>query len=416
MNEEFSFMNEKIKAKPFYKKKWVRIVSMTLVLAIVFGAVSSFVFVNVSSWIEKNQDKKEMTAIDIPQDQEGETEAVTTPVVETEPETIVVDSQMTLEDYSILYAGMRGLVRDTRKSLVTVTAVSNDIDWFNEEYENRGQSIGMIIGDNGVELLVLTKYTTIASCDGINLSFVDGTSVSAVVKKYDVTTDLAVLSVNLSDISDNTKARIVTATLGNSTRLEAGTPVIAVGRSEGSTESMKIGTVTSIHSAQDIVDAEYSILLTDMLKNTAADGVLINLNGEIVGILQEKHVSSNMQNILTAYSISDIKSLLEHLSNNQDIAYLGIKGVTVTEEAKRQGVPTGVYVTEVEMDSPAMMGGIQIGDVLQFMNGQQITSMQELSNVLSMLSNRQNITLEGQRFARDEYKKTTYQTSLSVLE
>lgn len=419
MNEEFSFMNEKIKTKPFYKKKWVRIVLMTLVLAIVFGAVSSFVFIKVGSWIENKQDKKAMTEIDIPQDQEREEEVeepAVTPVTKTEPETIVVDSQMTLEDYSILYAGMRDLVRNTRKFLVTVTAVRNDVDWFNEEYENRGQFTGMIIGDNSVELLVLTKYTTIASCDGINISFVDGTSVKAVVKKYDVTTDLAVLSVNLSDITDHTKARISMATLGNSMRLEAGTPAIAVGRADGNVESMKVGTVTSIHSAQDIVDAEYNILVTDMLKHTVEDGVLINLNGEVIGIIQEKHESSSMQGVLTAYSISDIKSLLEHLSNNQDLAYLGIKGVTVTEEAKRQGVPSGVYVTEVEMDSPAMLGGVQIGDVLQAINGQRIDSMQELSNVLSMLSNRQNITLEGQRFARDGYKKTNYQTSLSVLE
>ena len=419
MNEEFSFMNEKIKDKPFYKKKWVKILAATVALAVIFGLISSVVFLKMSDWIENKKEQEAMTDIEIPQDTVEESAVPEVIDPETEPsisETIVVDPQITVEDYMVLYANFRGLVKDVQKSLVTVTALSNDVDWFNEEYQNRGQCSGMIIGDNGVELLVLTKYSNIESCDGINVTFVDDTIVNAVLKKYDVTTNLAVISVNLSDISENTKAKIVKATLGNSIRLEAGTPVLVIGRADGSEDSMKVGTLTSTHNKQSVVDAEYTILVTDMMKNAGADGILINLNGEVIGIMQEQHLSSNMENVLTAYGISDIKSLLEHLSNNQDIAYLGIKGISVTNEALKSGVPSGVYVTEVQIDSPAMKGGIQSGDVIQAINGQKVLSMSELSDVLSRLSNRQNITLEVRRLTRDGYKKTNYQTSLSVLE
>ena len=419
MNEEFSFMNEKIKDKPFYKKKWVKILASTVVLAVVFGLISSAVFSKVSDWIENKKEQEAMTDIEIPQDTAEDSAAPEVTDSETEPsvsETIVVDPQITMEDYMVLYASFRGLAKDVQKSLVTVTALNNDVDWFNEEYQNLGQCSGMIVGDNGVELLVLTKYSDIESCDGINVTFIDDTIVNAVLKKYDVTTDLAVISINLTDISDNTKAKIVKATLGNSIRLEAGTPVLAIGRADGSEDSMKVGTLTSTHNKQSVVDAEYTILVTDMMKNAGADGILINLNGEVIGIMQEQHLSSNMENVLTAYGISDIKSLLEHLSNNQDIAYLGIKGISVTNEALKSGVPSGVYVTEVQIDSPAMKGGIQSGDVIQAINGQKVLSMSELSDVLSRLSNRQNITLEVRRLTRDGYKKTNYQTSLSVLE
>lgn len=419
MNEEFSFMNEKIKDKPFYKKKWVKTLSATVALAVIFGLISSVVFFKMSDWIENKKEQEAMTDIEIPQDAVEESAVPEVIDPETEPsisETIVVDPQITVEDYMVLYANFRGLVKDVQKSLVTVTALSNDVDWFNEEYQNRGQCSGMIIGDNGVELLVLTKYSNIESCDGINVTFVDDTIVNAVLKKYDVTTNLAVISVNLSDISENTKAKIVKATLGNSIRLEAGTPVLAIGRADGSEDSMKVGILTSTHNKQSVVDAEYTILVTDMMKNAGADGILINLNGEVIGIMQEQHLSSNMENVLTAYGISDIKSLLEHLSNNQDIAYLGIKGISVTNEALKSGVPSGVYVTEVQIDSPAMKGGIQSGDVIQAINGQKVLSMSELSDVLSRLSNRQNITLEVRRLTRDGYKKTNYQTSLNVLE
>ena len=419
MNEEFSFMNEKIKDKPFYKKKWVKILASTVVLAVIFGLIASAVFSKVSDWIENKKEQEAMKDIEIPQDTAEDSAAPEVTDSETEPsvsETIVVDPQITMEDYMVLYASFRGLAKDVQKSLVTVTALNNDVDWFNEEYQNLGQCSGMIVGDNGVELLVLTKYSAIESCDGINVTFIDDTIVNAVLKKYDVTTDLAVISINLTDISDNTKAKIVKATLGNSIRLEAGTPVLAIGRADGSEDSMKVGTLTSTHNKQSVVDAEYTILVTDMMKNAGADGILINLNGEVIGIMQEQYLSSNMENVLTAYGISDIKSLLEHLSNNQDIAYLGIKGISVTNEALKSGVPSGVYVTEVQIDSPAMKGGIQSGDVIQAINGQKVLSMFELSDVLSRLSNRQNITLEVRRLTRDGYKKTNYQTSLSVLE
>lgn len=419
MNEEFSFMKEKIKDKPFYKKKWVQMIGVTVVIAVVFGIVASFVFTKMHGWLEEKREQEARQEIEIPKDQpeevQPEAESQDT-VPEGEPETVIVEAELTLEEYSDLYSQMRKVADNASKALTTVTAVNNDVDWFNVAYENRGQATGMIIGDNGVELLVLTAYSIVEECDGINVNFTDGTTAAAVLKKYDVTTDLAVISVNLSDITDNTKAQISKATLGNSMRLEAGTPVIALGRADGSADSMKIGTLTSTENKQSVVDAEYTVLVTDMLKNEGSDGVLINLKGEVVGIIQEQHLAVNMENVISAYAISDIKSLLEHLSNSQDIAYLGIKGVTVTQEALRNGIPSGVYVTDVVMDSPAMLGGIQSGDVLQAINGQKVTQMSELTSVLERLSNRQNISLEGRRLTRDGYKKINYVTSLSVLE
>jgi len=419
MKEDFSFMKESIKDKPFYKKKWVRILCGTVALAVVFGTVAGSIFMKIQNHMKEKQELEAMQEIEIPKDQPEEipvSEEDSQTEEQNEPETVFVEAELTLKEYGSLFTQMQKVAEEAYKALVTVTAVSNDVDWFNEAYENSGQSTGMIIGDNGVELLVLTKYSVVEECDGINVTFVDGASASAVLKRYDVTTNLSVISVNLSDISEGTKELIAKAPLGNSMRLKAGTPVIALGQADGSAESMKIGTLTSVKNKQSVVDAEYTILVTDMMKNEGSNGVLINLDGQIIGVIQEQHLSSNMEDVISAYAISDIKSLLEHLSNNQDIAYLGVKGVTVTNEALRSGIPSGVYVTEVQMDSPAMKGGIQTGDVLQAINGQKITQMSELTAVLERLSNRQNITLEGRRLTKDGYKKVNYQTSLSVLE
>ena len=419
MNEEFSFMNEKIKEKPVYKRKWVKIVLATMGLAVLFGVVSGFVFTKMQAALLEKQQQQAMQEIEIPKDQPEELPDASQEEVTSEEEVqepIVVEAELTLAEYEKLYQEMRKVAGEASKSLVIVTAVSNDVDWFNEAYENRGQATGMIIGNNGVELLILTRYELVENCDGMNVTFIDDTMAPAVLKKYDVTTSLAVISVNLSDISAETMENISQAKLGRSIALEAGTPVMAVGRADGSIDSVMKGTLTSTHNKLSAVDAEYTVLVTDMTKNAGADGVLINFKGEVIGILQERHLSAAMQNVLSAYAISDIKSLMEHLSNNQDVTYLGVKGISVTLEAQKEGVPTGVYVTEVEMDSPAMLGGIQVGDVIQAINGQKVTNMSEVAAVLQRLSDKQNISLEGQRLTKDGYKKINYQTALSVLE
>ena len=419
MNEEFSFMNEKIKEKPVYKRKWVKIVLATMGLAVLFGVISSVVFTKMQAVLLEKQQQQAMQEIEIPKDQPEELPDVSQEEVTSEEEVqepIVVEAELTLAEYEKLYQEMRNVAGEASKSLVIVTAVSNDVDWFNEAYENRGQATGMIIGNNGVELLILTRYELVENCDGMNVTFIDDTMAPAVLKKYDVTTSLAVISVNLSDISAETMENISQAKLGRSIALEAGTPVMAVGRADGSIDSVMKGTLTSTHNKLSAVDAEYTVLVTDMTKNAGADGVLIDFKGEVIGILQERHLSAAMQNVLSAYAISDIKSLMEHLSNNQDVTYLGVKGISVTLEAQKEGVPTGVYVTEVEMDSPAMLGGIQVGDVIQAINGQKVTNMSEVAAVLQRLSDKQNISLEGQRLTKDGYKKIKYQTALSVLE
>lgn len=411
MREDFSFMNEKIKEKPFYKKKWVKLAASTAALGLLFGGVSGVVFVKTSAWVQEKQAQEQIETIEIPKD-----EAHPSPDVTATPAPVVVEAELTIEKYEKLYDEIQRLAQESSKSLVTVTAVNNDVDWFNEAYETSGQSAGMIIGDNSVELLILTKYASVKSCDGIRVAFADKTSVSGELKKYDVSTGLAVISVNLSDISSATNQFISKANLGNSVALQPGEPIIAIGRADGSESSVKIGTLTSVHNSKNIVDAEYVILNTDLIKNPGSDGVLINLKGQVVGFITEQNTQANMQSVITAYGISDLKSLIEHMSNNQDVTYLGIRGMSVTAEAKSEGMPKGVYVTEVEMDSPAMLGGIQNGDVIQKINGQSIESMKDISAVLQKLSNKQNITVEGRRLTKDGYKTIEYKTALSVLE
>jgi S1-C subfamily serine protease len=418
MNEEFSFMNEKIKEKPFYKKKWVTLLASTVALAVVFGAVAGGVFVKVSSKLKEKQTQAQMEEIQIPKEHPEVTETPSPTVTEEAAEEIPVPvvAELTLENYEKLMKEVQLLSKETQKAMVTITARNNDVDWFNQAYENSGQSCGMIIGDNSVELLILTKYKAVRESDGIEVTFADRKSVGAAIKKYDVTTGFAIISVNLSDLSESTRSAIKNAELGSSFGLSAGDAVVALGNGENGEFFLELGCLNEIQKNQSIVDGEYTLLSTNMIKKEGIEGVLINLKGQIVGVLSEEKTGQSKVYGITAYGISDLKNLIEHLSNNQDVTYLGIRGVSVTTEAKIEGIPSGVYVTNVEMDSPAMLGGIQSGDILQKINGQNVSTMKDVSGILQKLSDKQNITLEGKRLTKDGYKEIHYETTLSVLE
>ncbi len=417
MKEDFSFLNETIKKEPFYKKKPMKMIAATIGLAVLFGAVSCVTFLGLYDRLGSKDEQKQAEDIRIPQDAENEASGDSSEdaAQTVTPEPVV--QEVTVEDYEKIYDGLRDIFEEAQKSLVTVTTVSNDVDWFNAAYENYKMASGTIIGDNGVELLILTDYEAVASKDDIHVSFCDETTADAVVKKYDATTQLAIISVNLSDISGTTRGQIKETKLGNSRLMKEGMPVIALGMADGSPDSVKYGMLTSVDNTVNAVDGRYTLLMTDMERNAGAGGVLINLDGEIIGLIQDTYGAEYTRNCLTAYHISEMKSLIEHLSNNQDVAYLGIRGTAVTDQiAQANEIPKGIYVIEVMMDSPAMVGGIQSGDIIQKINGQQIDTMSDLSSVLDKLADRQSITLEGMRQTKDGYKKIEYQTDLQVLE
>lgn len=416
--EEFSFVKEKIKRQRFYQNKTFRKVVFHLVLAVVCGITACFVFVISYPWMEERFQKEERQQISLPREEEEE-EPV--PVVPQEPEPpqepiVITESvELELEDYRKLYTKLKSIADECARSLVTVTAASNDKDWFNETYESREQTSGLLVGNNGVELLVLTIYSRVQSADRLQVTLASHTSIDAVLKNYDTVTDLAVLSVNLADLPEGTMDQIVMADLGGSSRnMRAGELVIAAGSPAGVSGSVLYGNLVSSGYTVSVIDGEYELLLTDMPKASESSGVLLNLEGQIVGIIQQGYQGSG--DTLTAYGISDMKDVIEHLSNSQDLVYIGIFGTDVTEEtAAAQDLPEGVYVTGVEMNSPAMDAGIQQGDVIIEINGQPITGISEIQEMLLKFSREQVIQVLVMRLGKEGYKEIPFSVTLDQL-
>lgn len=417
--EEFSFVKEKIKRQRFYQNKTFRKVVFHLVLAVVCGITACFVFVISYPWMEERFQKEERQQISLPREEEEEepVQVPQEPEPPQEPIVITESVELELEDYRKLYTKLKSMADECGKSLVTVTAASNDTDWFNETYESREQTSGLLVGNNGVELLVLTIYSRVQSADRLQVTLASHTSIDAVLKNYDTVTDLAVLSVNLADLPEGTLDQIEMADLGGSSRnMRAGELVIAAGSPAGMSGSVLYGNLVSSGYTVSVIDGEYELLLTDMPGASESSGVLLNLEGQIVGIIQQGYQGPGSRDTLAAYGISDMKDVIEHLSNSQDLVYIGILGTDVTEEtAAAQELPEGVYVTGVEMNSPAMDAGIQQGDVIIEINGQPITGISEIQEMLLKFSREQVIQVLVMRLGKEGYKEIPFSVTLDQL-
>ena len=429
--EEYSFIKEKIKDKPLNKKRLFTQAAFNIGSAAVFGLVACIVFYGFSPVMKDVFQKEEPGTVMIPKDEnptgvEGDTppgattEPATTPGDVVPPvvtETIVEKVELKIEDYEKLCGDFTSLSEKAKKSLVTVSGVNSDVDVFQSTYETEGTASGLIIADNDVELLILTEESIVKSAQEIRVTFCNGVRRTAVAKKYDVNTGLAIIAVNLEDIPEGTMEALEFAELGNSNSLTEGTPVIAVGMPLGYESTIVSGNITSLQMKSDTTDVTYDLIETDMLGSNKGSGILINTEGTVVGVIAQRVCTNEDHSTVTALAISDTKGLIERLSNNKGIAFLGIQGKDITEaESKEYNVPTGIGITNLTIDSPAMEAGIQSGDVIIGIGGQEIKTIEKLREYLVQCEPEQLITITAMRKSNEGYKEVTFDVTLRVMQ
>ena len=420
--DQYEFISEKIKEKPVNKKKLIYHAGFLCAMAVVFGVIASLVFTVCQPWMEEKFYPKEDPQITIPKDEpetDTETETGRDEPESEEPatDTQIVYETMTLEDYQGLQNEMYAIGREANRSIVGVTGVKSNTDWFNNAYESRGQGSGIIIANSGQELLILTERKVIAGASSVYVTFVNDTSVEASIKKYDGNTGITVLSVPVDEIDNDTMNLISVAVLGNSLAITQGTLALAVGSPLGTNYSILTGNITSSAYSISTIDANYDIFTTDIVGSKNGSGALINLNGEVIGIVTQGYSSEGDQNTLKAISISELKPLIEMLSNNKDIPYIGLEITTVTNTiAKENDIPKGVYIKDVKMDSPAMAAGLQSGDVITEIDGEAVISVDGYQTKLLSLTPGDVAKVTIQRQGNDGYTEIKCPVTVSVLQ
>lgn len=323
---------------------------------------------------------------------------------ENQEEAIPVDP---LKPYQTQYEELYKIYRQIESGMVTVTAVHSDVDWFNNTYQSEGTTAGVIIANNNRELLILSRKSSLDGAETIRISFCDGTDAEAVIKQFDQNTDLAVLAVDLKYIGSETLKSVTVATLGSSiSSVMTGSPIIAVGNLFGYKDTVCYGMVTSKGNVITMADSEYKLMTTDVYAGTNPSGILVNMRGEVIGVIDNSHNHEDTKNLLSAVGITELKGLISKLSNGERIPYLGIYAQDISAQARTEmGLPQGAYIVDIDMDSPAMRKGIQKGDIVVRVGSQEIKSAADYMNVLRNAAVESSINIVVQRASVDAYEE-----------
>lgn len=302
-----------------------------------------------------------------------------------------------------------------------------------QEQEVEGSGSGIIVGKNDDELLIATNYHVVEGADTLSVAFTDGNAVEASVKGFDEERDLAVVSVSLDDIKDDTMDAISIAKIGSSDDLKVGEQVIAIGNALGYGQSVTTGIVSAKNRRMDsdnntVTDGSddssdgVNLIQTDAAINPGnSGGALLNMEGEVVGINSAKLASTEVEGMGYAIAISDVTDILQNLMNetsrdkldDSEHGVLGIKGSSVSSEAVQMyGIPAGVFVKGVTEGGAADKAGLKANSVITEFNGKTVSSIDQLIEYLSYYEPDEEVELTVQVPHGTSYKEETVKVTL----
>ncbi len=390
---------EKRKKKRFMVQVLALILAVLLTGGIVIGMVSR------DKQGVQQKDATEMLA-------ENETTSDLSVQVATSPVTYQGDTSLT---------DVSQVVKNVSPAIVAITCdIVQEYEYHGRVYrqEGRGAGSGIIIGQNSSEVLIVTNNHVVEDATSMEVTFGDDETVEAAVKGASSNYDLAVVSVKMEDIPEETLSYVRIATLGDSDTLEVGEMAIAYGNALGYGQTTTVGYISALNRMVSNEDFSMELIQTDAAINPGnSGGALLNCRGEVIGINSAKYSDTDVEGMGFAIPISKAIPIITQLMNDEvpeeHRAYLGIVPYDVNEiYAERFRMPLGVYVSEVKKASPADRAGLQVGDIIVSMEGQEISTGQELSNVLSRLVPGDQVQVTFYRLSGGEYREQTVKVTL----
>ncbi len=430
--EDFSFMKEKIKEKPLNKRKIVSKILLTLLCAVIFGIVASLVIAFLLPRLQKKitpEEQPEM--IVIPRDERiPETESESETETETETETEESSEELTTEEIEStepvevadllpeqqqkLKKQLYAIGEEANRFIVTVTGVKSDTDWFNAVYSSEDKASGLIVANTGEEILIVTENSVIRGAESVKVTFVNGETADASLKGADGVTGIAVLTVPVQALKEETLQEIKSATLANSLNVTEGTTVLALGSPLGTNYSVLTGSITGTGDSTFMADAVFTVFQTDIITGHSGNGVLVDLDGEVLGFARKENASVGT---IAAISVSELKSLLEKLENGLEVPYLGLYISTVTKDiAEEYDLPQGVYINSVEMDSPGMEANLLSGDVIVEIDGTKVTDAESYRTALFEHAPGDTMRIVVERLGNEGYTKVSCTATVGTCE
>ena len=390
--ESFAFLEETIKPKKISIQQGMKQLIRIAICGLVLGGFACLGFFALRPLAQKLFPEKTQVVTIQEDDQSGEDSA------EGDDTTEQNDAQNQQE---ISYVQMMSKAYEkaltAKKSVVSVTKGAEQENW-NAEATGIDESVsGVIVADNGQEILILSYASICEDAKEWCVTFSDKSEYKASLKKKDKNSGFAIFAVDKKSLSDATWSASSVASLGNSNLTEQGDVIFALGNIFGYAGGSGYGIVSSSNYKEIGRDGEYSVIATDM---SSAD------------IWKDRGIRT-----ANAYAISDLKLVIQLLANGASVPYIGVSGTAVTSGIQEEeGMPSGIYVIDVAADSPAMAAGIQSGDVICSVNGEKIVSMSAYRKLMLTLKVGDQIKVEGKRRGSEGYVDIKFDVTIESKE
>lgn len=399
MNEtpEYSFLQEVIKDEVGGTGKRKKRILRKIGVGIFIGLVACFTFSVFKPWVESrisgNPDE-----VTIPRD--------TKQTAENETDRSGKDGNGQKKDnYSKSVKSLSDVAKKGKRSVVSLLVLTGATIG-NKEFVSESQSVsGVLIADNGQELLILGPTMEVGETQQIQATFCDGKKYRVTEKKSDANLELTIYAVKESQLEEKTAKSIRLAALGSSYEVKKGDTTVLLGMLFGQGDAVGYGVLRSSTEKAEWADGTYHILGAELAGFTGGSGIMFNRQGEVIGIICDAAGEDAKEELMHAYAISDIKDIMQFLANGESVPYIGIHATDVSENiAEDRGIPRGIYVDKVEADSPAMRAGIQSGDVLTAIGGTDIENFEQYHELLMEEKEGTHLLIKGyRRGAKDQY-------------
>lgn len=405
---------------PRKKNSWARKAAGITAAAVLFGTVAGGAMTGV------NYVGARLTGLaDITATAPAETEGTTTAQV---PETSAASNNGSTTAVSTV-TDVSSIAEKAMPSLVaindTMTVEQNNFFGMPQTYQAQSSGSGIIVGQNDTELLIATNNHVVSGATDMKVTFTDSTQVAAAVKGTDSATDLAIIAVKLSDIPSDTMSKIKVATLGNSDNVKVGQQVIAIGNALGYGQSLTVGYISALD--REITDEngiQHTYIQTDAAINPGnSGGALLDLNGNVIGINAAKNASTEVEGMGFAIPISKAQEILNNLMTKKTReavdesaqGYLGIQGTNIDANASKEyGMPVGIYVYKIVEGGAAANSDLKEKDIITKFDGQSVTNMEELKQMLTYYEGGSTVSLTVQSLVNGSYVEHEVQITLGT--
>ena len=405
---------------PKRKNSWARKAAGITAAAVLFGTVAGGVMTGV------NYVGARLTGLsDITASASAETEGTTTAQI---PETKAASDDQSTTPVSTV-TDVSSIAEKAMPSLVaindTMTVEQNNFFGMPQTYQAQSSGSGIIVGQNDTELLIATNNHVVSGATDMKVTFTDSTQVAAAVKGTDSATDLAIIAVKLSDIPSDTMSKIKVSTLGDSDNVKVGEQVIAIGNALGYGQSLTVGYISALD--REITDEngiQHTYIQTDTAINPGnSGGALLDLNGNVIGINAAKNASTEVEGMGFAIPISKAQEILNNLMTKKTReavdesaqGYLGIQGTNIDANASKEyGMPVGIYVYKIVEGGAAANSDLKEKDIITKFDGQSVTNMEELKQMLTYYEGGSTVELTVQSLVNGAYVEHNVQITLGT--